>query len=110
MKQKRVYELEGAKEYARFKEIRPAAAGGIAALCVAVCTSSDRNLPIAKARLDGYLAGYYNLERNHLFSIVGRRDEYTFVTISDLKGPILIVKSRRKENDNAIQESVNTPV
>ena len=103
MKQKRVYELEGAKKHVRFKEIRPAAAGGIAALCVAVCTASDRSLPVVKAKLDGYLAAYYNLERNHLFSIVGRRDEYTVVTISDLQGPILIVKSRRKGDENEIR-------
>lgn len=102
MKQKRVYELEGAKEHARFREIRPAAAGGIAALCVAVCTASDRSLPVAKAKLDGYLVAYYNLERNHLFSIVGRRDEYTVVTISDLQGPIFIAKSRRKDNEDEI--------
>lgn len=97
MKQKRIYELEGAKEHARFKELRPAAAGGIASLCVAVCTASDRALPVVKAKLDGYLAAYYNLERKHLFSIVGRRDECTVVAISDLQGLILIVKSRRKE-------------
>ena len=109
MKQKRVYELEGAKEHARFKELRPAAAGGIASLCVAVCTASDRALPVVKAKLDGYLVAYYNLERNHLFSIVGRRDEYTVVSISDLQGPIFTVKSRRKENDDAVSEPVDTP-
>ena len=97
MKQKRVYELEGAKEHARFKELRPAAACGIASLCLAVCAASDRAMPVAKAKLDGYLAAYYNLEKKHLFSIVGRRDEYTVATISDLQGPILIVKFRRKE-------------
>lgn len=95
MKQKRVYELEGAKEHPRFKELRPAAAGGIASLCVAVCTASDRALPVVKAKLDGYLAAYCNLERNRLFSIVGRRDECTVVAISDLQGPIFVAKSRR---------------
>lgn len=103
MKQKRVYELEGAKEHARFKELRPAAAGGIASLCVAVCTASDRALPVVKAKLDGYLAAYYNLERNHLFSIVGRRDECTVVTISDLQGPIFVAQSRRKGDENEIR-------
>lgn len=97
MKQKRVYELEGAKEHARFKELRPAAAGGIASLCVAVCTASDRALPVVKAKLDGYLAAYYNLEKNRLFSIVGRRDECTVVAISDLQGPIFVAQSRKKE-------------
>lgn len=97
MKQKRVYELEGAKEHARFKELRPAAAGGIALLCVAVCTASDRTLPVVKAKLDGYLAAYCNLERNRLFSIVDRRDECTVVAISDLQGPIFVATSRRME-------------
>lgn len=110
MKQKRIYELEGVKEHARFKELRSAAGGGIVALCVSVCTASDRSLPLVKARLDGYLAACYNLERNHLFGIVGRRDEYTVVSISDLQGPILIVKSRRKENDDAVSEPVDTPI
>lgn len=102
MKQKRVYELEGAKAHARFKELRPAAAEGIASLCVAVCTASDRALPVVKAKLDGYLAAYCNLERNRLFGIVGRRGECTVVAISDLQGPILIVKSRRKGNEDEI--------
>lgn len=97
MKQKRVYELEGAKEHARFKELRPAAAGGIASLCVAVCTASDRALPVVKAKLDGYLAAYCNLEMNRLFSIVGRRDDRTVVAISDLQGPIFVATSRRME-------------
>ena len=97
MKQKRVYELEGAKQHARFKELRPAAAGGIASLCVAVCTASDRALPVVKAKLDGYLAAYCNLERNRLFSIVARRVECTVVAISDLQGPIFVAQSRRKE-------------
>lgn len=97
MKQKRVYELEGAKEHARFKELRPAAAGGIASLCVAVCAASDRALPVVKAKLDGYLAAYCNLERNRLFSIVGRRDDCTVVAISDLQGPIFVATSRRME-------------
>lgn len=97
MKQKRVYELEGAKEHARFKELCPAAAGGIASLCVAVCTASDRALPVVKAKLDGYLAAYCNLERNRLFSIVGRRDDCTVVAISDLQGAIFVATSRRKE-------------
>lgn len=97
MKQKRVYELEGAKEHARFKELRPAAAGGIASLCVAVCTASDRALPVLKAKLDGYLAAYCNLERNRLFSVVVRRSDCTVVAISDLQGAIFVAKSRRKE-------------
>lgn len=101
MKQKRVYELEGAKQHARFKELRPAAA---------VCTASDRALPLVKAKLDGYLTAYHNLERNHLFSIVDRRDEYTVVSISDLQGPIFIVKSRRKGNENEIRQSADTPI
>lgn len=96
MKQKRVYELEGAKVHARFKELRPAAAGGIASLCVAICTASDRAMPVVKAKLDGYLAAYCNLERNRLFSVVGRRDECTVVAISDLQGPIFVAQSRRK--------------
>ena len=103
MKQKRVYELEGAKEHARFKELRPAAAGGIVSLCADVCTASDRALPVVKAKLDGYLAAYCNLERNRLFSIVGRRDECTVVAISDLQGPIFVAQSRRKGDENEIR-------
>ena len=109
MKQKRVYELEGAKVHARFEELPHSAAGGIVSLCADVCTASDRALPVVKAKLDGYLAAYCNLERNRLFSIVGRRAECTVVAISDLQGTILIVKSRRKENDDAVSEPVDTP-
>lgn len=98
MKQKRVYELEGAKEHARFKEIRPIAVVGIRVLCKEVVTASDRALPLAKAKLDGYLDAYSNLERASLFAVTGRNDDYTVVTIFDFYGPILSVKSRRKDN------------
>lgn len=103
MKQKRVYELEGAKKHARFEELPPAAAGGIVSLCADVCTASDRVLPVVKAKLEGYLAAYCNLERNRLFSIVFRRDECTLVAISDLQGPIFVAKSRRKGDENEIR-------
>ena len=97
MKQKRVYELEGAKVHARFEELPHSTARGIVSLCADVCTASDRTLPVVKAKLDGYLAAYHNLERNHLFSIVGRRDDCTVVAISDLQGPIFVATSRRME-------------